>query len=119
MEGQGMAPGNPTSAFRAELFGLVAWHCGLYHIFEYYGLSSDITIQPYSDNTKLIVYHQHIINNTVPTDAYIDDYDIFKLLQHYHQKLHPHVFNIALVKKYRFEKTTNHYRTTPQLKKSH
>ena len=66
LTGQGSAPGNPSSAFRAELFGMVAWYCALYHITKYYGISPTAHLTPYSDNIKLIHYHKHVIKDTVP-----------------------------------------------------
>ena len=104
LEGQGMAPGNPSSAFRAEIFGLMAWYCGLYHIMTYYGISPNVQIQSYSDNNKLIHYHHHIIHGTFPDEAYIDEYDILKLLQHYHGQLKQKKMNIAKVQKIQLPK---------------
>ena len=59
--GTGQVFGNPITAFRAELFGMCAWYCALHHVIQYLQLENTIKIQPFTDNTKVIHYHKHII----------------------------------------------------------
>jgi len=88
LQGCGTAPGNPSTALRAELYGLMAWYCSLYHIFKYFDITPQVHIWPYLDNnTKLIKYHTHVLDDTIPNESYIDDYDILLLLKHYHSHL--------------------------------
>ena len=95
--------GNPLTSFRAELHGLVAWQCCLFHLTQFYDIKAKITIQPYSDNTKVIDYHHHIINNTLPRDPYFDDHDYFSQLQ---QELKQREVTILLTNKVNCAKDT-------------
>ena len=54
--GSGTVTGNPTTAFRSELFGIVAWYCCVHHICQYLQYDIHITISPYTDN-KLSLIH--------------------------------------------------------------
>ena len=104
ISGKGQVSGNPITSFRAELHGLVAWHCCLFHLTNFYDIMAKITIQPYSDNTKVVEYHQHILNNTLPKVSFFDDHDYFLQLQLYQQKLNHRGIHILPTKKVTYQK---------------
>ena len=52
--GTGMAPGNPATAFRAELYSIVTWYSCMYHTMTYFDLQSNVQVIPYTDNTKVL-----------------------------------------------------------------
>ena len=55
--GKGTVSGNPITAFRSELYGLVGALCCITHIILYFDISSSIIIRYYSDNTKVLKYY--------------------------------------------------------------
>ena len=85
--GQGLVQGNPITAFREELYGLLAIYCTLYHITHYYDIYKQLTIQPHVDATTVIKYHQYIINSTYPNTPYMDHIDIYPIMHRYHHEL--------------------------------
>ena len=85
--GQGSVPGNPPTALRAEFYAVAAWHCVLYHVFNYLDLTTNINITPYTDNSKVIHYYDTIQNNTILQLPYVDDSDVYTMLKFYYNKL--------------------------------
>ena len=82
--GNGMVSGNPITAFRSELFGIVAWYCCVYHAINYLQHDHKFSIDPYTDNNKVIQYHQQVLSHEAEATAFMDDYDLFIMLQPYH-----------------------------------
>ena len=76
-----IAPGNSTTAFRAELFGMVSWYCCLFHLMEFLNLESNVHIQTYTDNTL------YLHTPDLKPLPYFDDYDLYSYLQKYSSKL--------------------------------
>ena len=56
----------------------------LYHLLQYFDIAISIVITPYSDNVKLIRYHNSVIHQQLLGQAYIDDMDLWYLLQKFH-----------------------------------
>ena len=75
--GKGQVTGNPLTAFRAELYAVMVWHCVLYHVMKYLDLTTSITVTPHTDNATVIQYYETIQNNTILQLSYVDDYDIY------------------------------------------
>ena len=85
--GTGPITGNPLSAFRAKLFGMCAWYCVVTHVIAYLQLENTIQICPFTDNTKVIHYHHHIISEKLLQTPYQDNYNLFTMIKHYHHKV--------------------------------
>jgi len=85
--GQGNITGNPSSAFRSELAAVMTWHCFLHHVLQYYDIPSTITITPFTDNSKVIKYYNLIQQKQPIHHTYMDDYDIYIMLQYYYNNL--------------------------------
>ena len=82
-----MAPGNPASAFHAELFGIVTWYCCLTHLLEYFDLQATIQLTYHTDNVKVIQYHQHMSNNDDTKFPFFDDFDLYSYMRDYHHRV--------------------------------
>ena len=85
--GSGMVTGNPTTAFRSELYGIAAWYCCVSHATQYIQNDHPLTIVPYTDNNKVIQYHQQVLYQEAEPTAFMDDYDLFIMIQKYHHHL--------------------------------
>ena len=83
----GMAPGNPASVFCAELFGIVTWYCCLTHLLEYFDITTTVQLTYYTDNSKVIMYHQHMHNNDDTKFPFFDDFDLYSYMCDYHTRL--------------------------------
>ena len=97
--GTGIVTGKPTTAFRAELYGVTAWYCCLYHLHHYLQYSPTASIKAYTDNTKVISYHHLICNKEDPPTAFIDDFDLFQMINKYHHHLINAGFKISEIGK--------------------
>ena len=91
--------GNPITSFRSEIQGLLAWHCCMFHLTQFYDIKASITIQPYSENKKVIEYHHHITQQTIPNYPFFDDHDYFLQLQVYQKELATRGITILSTKK--------------------
>jgi len=102
--GHGNIPGKPSSAFRSELAAVMTWHCFLYHVLQYYDIPSTITITPFTDNAKVIKYYNLIQQKQSIHSPYMDDYDIYIMLQYYYNQLSKrgiHIKPITKLPKYK------------------
>ena len=96
---QGMAPGNPMTAFRSELYGVVTWYCCIAHILKYLDIRPTVTILPYTDNMKVIKYHTHLITSSQDKFPFFDDYDLYSNMKHYHHSITNHGLTIHAAQK--------------------
>ena len=111
---EGSAPGNPMSAFRSELYGVVTWYCCLVHVMEYLNISSTVHITPYTDNVKVIKYHQHMITKSTQLFPFFDDYDLYYYMESYHKRLIKHGITIQLIQKIESNATYHQELSLPQ-----
>ena len=73
----GAVSGNPPTALRAELQGVLAWYCVIHHIITYYDLHPNIEVYAYSDNTTAIAYNNSKHCDDLPQQQYFADHDYY------------------------------------------
>ena len=112
--GSGMVSGNPTTAFRSELFGIAAWYCCVYHATHYLHHDQHFTIVPYTDNTKVIQYHQQVLSQEAELTAFMDDYDLYIMIQKYHHQLTTNGVVIKALQKVQSTKTSKTHQSIPE-----
>ena len=83
----GMTPGNPATAFRAELYGVLSWYCCLFHVLQYFEIRSKVQITPFTDNTKVIHYHQCMRQDVDLKQPFVDDYDLYSHIHYFHNQI--------------------------------
>ena len=95
----GMVPGNPVTAFRAELFGITTWYICISHVLEYFDLTSHIRITPYTDNAKVLQYHNMMTTPETRKPPFFHDYDLVSHMKYHHDRLDTKGIQVLLIQK--------------------
>jgi len=93
--GKGIVTGNPITPFCTELQGMVAVYCSVYHVMQYYDIHTTNKLTLYTDNMKVLHYQHAIHDHHTLGMAYIDDYDLYLHMEHYHNEMKRRGLNIS------------------------